>query len=135
MAQLRERVRSTRKPTETILLVDDDPNHRALFSRRLERTGYVVRTASGADEAIDALKADMPDAVVLDMAMPGRDGLSALQEMVALKPTLPIIIHTAYPSYRDNFLAWAADGYVEKSQDLQPLVAAIETALARHVTA
>jgi len=138
MAQLCETPRPTR-PTrparQTLLLVDDDAQHRELYSRRLSRLGYAVRTADCAASAIEQLALDTPDLVVLDIAMPGRDGLSALQEFIALEPTLPIIIHSAYPTFRDNFLAWAAEDYIQKSSDLGPLVSAIETALAQHAAA
>lgn len=119
----------------SLLLVDDDPKHRTLYARRLRRLGYTVRTAAGATEAVASVQDLAPDAVVLDIAMPGRDGLSVLQEMVALRPTLPVILHTAYPGFRDNFLAWAADAYVEKSADIGPLAEALETALSRRTVA
>ena len=115
----------------TILLVDDDPNQRDMYKRRLERRGYVVRLASGADAAAEALRARRPDLVVLDIAMPERDGLSALQEFLDIDPSLPVIINTAYPAYADSFIAWAADGYVEKSADLQPLLSEFEKALTK----
>lgn len=121
--------RSAKTVAGTLLLVDDDPNHRELYSRRLARLGYCVRTASSGDEAIAAVAENAPEAVILDIAMPGRDGLSALQELIAIKPSLPVIIHTAYPTFRSNFLTWAADAYIEKSTDLTPLAGAIEDAL------
>ena len=112
-----------------ILLVDDDPAQREMYKIRLERKGYRVRMASSADDAVHALRQERPDVVVLDIAMPERDGLSALQEFLDMEPTLPVIIHTAYPAYADNFLAWAADAYVVKASDLTNLIAAIESAV------
>jgi DNA-binding NarL/FixJ family response regulator len=79
---------------------------------------------------LEQLRQERPDVVVLDIAMPERDGLSALQEILDADPALPVIIHTAYPSYADNFLAWAAEAYVVKSQDMTPLTQAIDNALA-----
>ena len=113
----------------TILFVDDDPNQREMYKRRLERRGFEVWLAAGADAAVEELRARRPDVVVLDIAMPERDGLSALQEFLDMEPSLPIIINTAYPAYAESFVAWAADGYVEKSSDLEPLVAEIQKAL------
>lgn len=112
-----------------ILFVDDDEKQREQYRIRLERLGYSVRVAGGADAAMEAVREQRPDVVVLDIAMPERDGLSALQELLDADPGLPVIIHTAYPSYADNFLAWAADAYVVKSQDMTPLVEALEKAL------
>ena len=114
----------------SILLVDDDERQREFYERRLTRMGYVFRVASGADSALEQLRQERPDVVVLDIAMPERDGLSALQEILDADPALPVIIHTAYPSYADNFLAWAAEAYVVKSQDMTPLTQAIDNALA-----
>ncbi len=121
--------KSRRIEGRTVLFVDDDPNHREIYARRLARHGYRVRTVAGADAAIAAIREERPAVVVLDIAMPGRDGLSALQEMIAMEPDLPVIIHTAYPTFRDDFLAWTADAYVEKSSDIAPLLTALERAL------
>ena len=114
-----------------ILFVDDDPNQREMYQRRLERIGYTVEVADSADAAVQKLRGGRPSVIVLDIAMPGRDGLSALQEFLDVDPSVPVIINTAYPAYAENFLSWAADAYIEKSSDLEPLVAAIETAIAR----
>ncbi len=115
-----------------ILFVDDDPNQREIYQRRLERHGYTVETADSADCAVNLLQQQRPNVVVLDIAMPGRDGLSALQEFLDIDPSVPVIINTAYPGYAENFLSWAADAYIEKSTDLTPLVSAIEEAVTRH---
>lgn len=114
-----------------ILFVDDDPNQREIYQRRLERQGYHVDLAESADTAVAKLREDRPQVIVLDIAMPGRDGLSALQEFLDIDPSVPVIIHTAYPGYAENFLSWAADAYIEKSSDIHPLLAAIEDAVGR----
>jgi len=115
-----------------ILFVDDDANQREQYRIRLERQGYRVRSVDGADAAMEALREERPAVVVLDIAMPERDGLSALQELLDADPGLPVVIHTAYPSYADNFLAWAADAYVVKSQDMSPLLEAVARAVQKH---
>lgn len=114
-----------------VLLVDDDPNQREMYDRRLERKGYVVTLAESADAAVACMRERRPDVIVLDIAMPGRDGLSALQEFLDIDPSVPVIIHTAYPAYAESFLSWAADAYIEKSSDLEPLIEAIEAAINR----
>jgi len=114
-----------------VLLVDDDPNQREMYERRLERKGYVVALADSADAAVGCMREQRPDVVVLDIAMPGRDGLSALQEFLDIDPSVPVVINTAYPAYAENFLSWAADAYIEKSSDLEPLMQAIEAAISR----
>ena len=114
-----------------ILFVDDDAKQREQYRIRLERQGYRVRGVDGADAAMEALREERPTVVILDIAMPERDGLSALQELLDADPGLPVIIHTAYPSYADSFLAWAADAYVVKSQDMTPLLEAVEKAVGK----
>lgn len=125
MAQIKETLQSAADDDRTVMLVDDDPDHRELYSRRLARLGYSVTAIGDVDEAVRAVAERAPEAVILDIAMPGRDGVSVLQELIALRPTLPVIIHTAYPGFRDNFLTWAAEAFVQKSTDLRPLAAAL----------
>ncbi|MFP4250357.1 MAG: response regulator [Armatimonadota bacterium] len=135
MAQLCEKRNARLNPVGEILLIDDDANHRELYSRRLQRLGYAIRTAGSADEALEKVSEASPHLIVLDIAMPGRDGLSLLQELVALNPSVPVIIHTAYPAFRDNYLTWTAEAYIEKSSNLQPLSRAIEEAIGERVVA
>ena len=113
-----------------VLFVDDDAGQREMYRRRLERVGYRVRLADSADVAAQEVRARRPQVVVLDIAMPGRDGLSALHELLAIEPTLPVIINSAHSCFTDNFLAWAADAYVAKSPEIGPLLRAIEGAVA-----
>ena len=117
--------------TVEVLLVDDNAAQREMYRRRLERAGYRVRLAESADAAADQVRARPPQVVVLDIAMPGRDGLSALQELLDIEPAMPVIINTAYPAFSDNFLAWAADAYVEKTAEVGPLLRAIRGAVGR----
>jgi len=72
-----------------------------------------------------------PDIVVLDIAMPGMDGIETLGRMLSRNNQLPIILHTAYATYKDNFMTWSADAYVVKSSDLTELKAEIERVLAK----
>ncbi len=114
-----------------VLFVDDEASQREMYRRRLERAGYNVRLAGSAEAAAEAVRARPPQVVILDIAMPGRDGLSALQELLDIEPGVPVIINTAYPILMDNFLAWAADAYVEKTSDLAPLLSAIRSVVGR----
>lgn len=67
--------------------------------------------------------------MVLDIAMPGMDGIEALGRILGQDNTLPVILNTAYSSYKDNFMSWSADAYVVKSSDLTELKAEIRKAL------
>ena len=111
-----------------VLLVEDDADQREMYKRRLERRGYRVRIVPDGDGAAREVRHSRPDVVVLDIAMPERDGISVLQELLDLDPSLRVVIHTAYPAYADDFAAWAADGFVQKSQDIRPLLRTINEA-------
>lgn len=115
-----------------ILLVEDDRNQRLLFEQELEEEGYTIRSASSGQEALAALeKGPRPDLVVLDISMPGMDGIEALGKILGQDNTVPVILNTAYATYKDNFMTWAADAYVVKSSDLGELKAKIKDILAR----
>jgi CheY-like chemotaxis protein len=67
--------------------------------------------------------------VILDISMPGMDGIEVLGKVLSVDNTIPVILNTAYANYKDNFLTWAADAYVVKSSDLGELKRAIAVAL------
>ena len=113
----------------TILIVDDDEHQRLLYKEELELEGYeVILTASG-QEAVAPVGDSEIDCVVLDIAMPGMNGVETLAKMLDIDRQLPIILHTAYPSYKDDFMTWAAEAYVIKSSDLSELKEQIAKAL------
>ena len=116
----------------TILLVEDDPNQRLLYSEELTRGGYEVMTAADGNEALCSLDQRTPDLVVMDISMPGMDGIDAMSRMLARNHRLPVILNSAYASYRDDYRSWSADAYVVKSSDLTELTDAIERVLAAH---
>ena len=61
--------------------------------------------------------------------MPGMDGIEALSGILAKHPKLPVILHTAYSSYKDNFMSWSAHAYVVKSSDRSELFATVRRLL------
>ena len=63
-----------------------------------------------------------PDLVILDIRMAGMDGIEALQRILERDNTIPVVLNTAYSSYKDNYLTWAADAYVTKSSDVTELL-------------
>ncbi|WP_151703406.1 sigma 54-interacting transcriptional regulator [Nitrincola alkalilacustris] len=81
-----------------ILLVDDDPSLLRLLTLRLESEGYQVRTADGAQAALNLLSTETFSAVLSDLRMPGQDGLSLFDEISRRHPGLPVIIMTAHGS-------------------------------------
>jgi DNA-binding response OmpR family regulator len=110
-----------------VLIVDDEKSLRTLYQRELEREGYTVVCAATAREGLDLIESERPDVLVLDIRMPGMDGLETLARTLDQHPQLPVILNTAYSNYRDDFLSWGADAYLVKSADLTELVDKIRT--------
>ena len=104
-----------------ILLVEDEESLRLLYEEELQGEGYEVLSASNGKEALRRLQAVTPDLIILDIVMPVMDGMEALGQIMGRKRNIPIIIHTSYPGYREDFMTWAADAYITKSIDLGEL--------------
>ena len=105
----------------TILLVEDDINQRALFQEELTDEGYRVVTAGDGREALSMASQHSPDLVIMDVNMPVMDGLDTISRLLEVDRKVPVIIHTAYASYRESFASWSADAYIVKSSDLTEL--------------
>ncbi len=104
-----------------ILLVEDEESLRILYEEELQAEGYEVLSASNGKEALRRLEGESPDLIILDIVMPVMDGMETLGRIMGKKRNIPIIIHTSYPGYREDFMSWAADAYVAKSSDLREL--------------
>ncbi|MGA2259835.1 MAG: response regulator [Acidobacteriota bacterium] len=118
----------------TVLIVEDDRNLLRLYQAELETEGYRVVTASNGSEAAERVALETPDVIVMDIRMPGRDGLDTMAEILREYGRIPIILNTAYSSYLDDFLTWAAEAYIIKSGDLEPLKNKIREILAAHAS-
>ena len=106
---------------ETLLVVDDEAHQRMLYQEELSDEGYQIILARNGKEAIEKVLKIVPDLIVLDIRMPVMDGLEALGKIIGKERNIPIIIHSAYSSYKDDFMSWAADDFVVKSADLTEL--------------
>jgi DNA-binding response OmpR family regulator len=104
-----------------ILIVDDEESIRILYKQELEEEGYEVLLAINAYEALEIVDKESLDLMVLDIKMPGMDGIEAMQKIVGKKNKFPIIINSAYPHFKDSFMTWVAEEYVVKSSNLQEL--------------
>lgn len=104
-----------------ILVVDDEDSLRRYYELELKHDGHDVDTAETADEGVAKVRDNEYDVVILDIRMPGKDGLEALGEMLAERRNVRVIINSAYTTYKDNFMSWAAEAYVLKSADLTEL--------------
>jgi len=92
--------------------------------------GLETMTASNAEQALEYVETMKPDLVVLDIRMAGMDGIEALQRILDMDNTIPVILNTAYSSYKENFLTWSADAYITKSSDVSELLAKVKELLA-----
>jgi DNA-binding NtrC family response regulator len=104
-----------------ILVVDDEANIRELYKQEFEDEGYEVAVVASAEEAAHILNERRPDLMILDIEMQGQDGLSYLRELMESNRDLPVVISSAYPSYKGDFSSWLAEAYLVKSADLDPL--------------
>jgi len=118
---------------EHILFVENDPNQREAYRQILDDEGYHVVTAAEGREAVDMLKKGQQhiDLVVTDISMPGMDGIELIGKVLGLDPCLPIIVHTAYAQYKDNFMTWQAEHYIIKDSDPTELLKKIAETLKR----
>ena len=123
---------STEPATTRLLLVDDEPSLREPLAEYLARQGFVVRQAEDAAKARSALLEETPDLVLLDIMMPGEDGLSLCRHLAETK-NLPVILLTARGEAMDRVvgLEIGADDYVSKPFEPRELVARIRSVLRR----
>lgn len=112
-----------------LLVVDDEENIRFLFKEELEEEGYSVDVASNGLEALAKIKQAVFDLVILDIKMPGMNGIEALNEIKNMNKNLPVILCSAYGEFKQDFSSWASDGYVVKSADTKELKQTIKDLL------
>jgi CheY-like chemotaxis protein len=105
----------------TVLIVEDYKNQRLLYEQELSLEGYEVVTAADGKEALEKVQEQPLDLIIMDIIMPKMNGIEAMGKILNKDKDIPIIIHTAYSSYKDNFMSWAADAFIVKSSDLTEL--------------
>lgn len=112
-----------------ILVVEDNRANLMLVEAVLRRSGYRIATAPSAEAAVEALRARRPDLVLMDVQLPGEDGLSLTRRLKAdpANATLPIVALTAraMPEDRSRIAAAGCDGYLTKPIDTRTFAAQI----------
>ena len=126
---------STKQPSARVLVVEDERDIAALVAYHLTKEGYRVRTAYTGQEALEAMGADRPDLVLLDLMLPGFSGYEVLQE-VRRRPEIaevPVVVLTARRDEADRVqgLELGADDYVTKPFSPRELVLRVAAVLRR----
>jgi len=118
---------------EKVLLVDDEQDFLEVLSERMRARGMNVSTASTAADAIEMAERESYDAIVLDLQMPGMDGLEALKALKDKNPDLQIILLTGHATVEKGIQAMklGAMDLLEKPADLETLTDRIHKAQAR----
>ena len=116
-----------------ILIVDDNPTNRKLVFEILESKGYKVDQAVDAESALNILKSSLPDLILMDIALPGMDGLTFTRILKANERTkqITILALTAFAMKGDDQKAFEAgcDGYISKPINTRQLPVQIEESL------
>ena len=124
------------RPAVRVVIVDDTPDLRMLVRTALERDGgfEVVAEAANGREGVDASKEQLPDVVLLDIAMPEMDGLQAAPEIRAACPEAIIVMLSGFTAdkMRDAALRAGADYYLEKTASVKAVVSGVRRCLELH---
>jgi len=112
-----------------ILVVDDEEHIRFLYSEELTEAGYEVITADSGYRLLEKIEEEKPDLVVLDIKMIDYNGLDLLQDIRNKFYDMPVVLCTAYDTFKEDMKSIAADFYVIKSFDLTELKNKITMAL------
>ena len=114
-----------------ILVVDDEESIQLLYKDALEEDGYDIQSAMNGDEALRLFDGYRPDLVILDINMPGMDGIEVLRQMKQKRPDTPVILSSAYPEYKQDLASWASDDYIVKSFNLDDVKESVKRHLSK----
>ena len=105
----------------SILVIDDEEPIRLLLEEELKEIGYTVILAHSGEEGINIFSKTQIDIVILDINMPGINGLEILRILKNKNNNVPVVLYSAFTEFKEKIEIWAADAYVKKSADLRVL--------------
>jgi CheY-like chemotaxis protein len=114
-----------------ILIVDDEPHICELYRSDFEDEGYDVSVANSGEEALEEAEKNPPDLIILDIQMPGMDGIETLEKLIGKDKGIPVILNTAYSHYKEDYRTWGAEAYVVKSSDTTKLKQEVKRLLSK----
>lgn len=116
-----------------VLIVDDEKDFVEMLSHRFQDDGHVVRVAYNAEEGLESLAEREPDVVVLDIRMPGMDGIAALRKIRARHPLVEVVLLTGHGSAETAVegLKLGAYDYLQKPTKYEELLETLKAARAR----
>ena len=112
-----------------VWIVDDDKSIRWVLEKALKSSDIDIESFSHPDEVLVKINVEEPDVIITDIRMPGMDGMETMSQILEEKNDLPVIINSAYSTYQDNFMSWAADAYCVKSSAMTALKKTVEEVL------
>jgi DNA-binding response OmpR family regulator len=112
-----------------ILVVDDEQHILKLYQKELSEEGYLVRTTTNGEEAQRMAREELPDVVILDIKLKDQNGLEIMGGLRKIGKDVPIILNSAYSTYKSDFQSWLADAYLVKSPNLDKLKEKIRSLL------
>jgi DNA-binding response OmpR family regulator len=113
-----------------ILLIDDEESIHLLYREEFEEEGYEVHSAMSGEEALEKVALINPDLVILDINMPGMNGIDVLRRLKEMNSKMPVILSSAYQEFKQDLASWASDDYIVKSSNLDELKESVKRHLA-----
>lgn len=114
-----------------ILLIDDEESIQLVYREEFEDDGYKIISALDGETGLELFQSEKPDIVILDIQMPGMNGVEVVRQMKMLDSSVPVILSSAYQEFMQDLGTWASDAYVVKSGNLEYLKQTVQKLLVK----
>jgi two-component system, response regulator, stage 0 sporulation protein F len=114
-------IEQEKKTKQRILIVDDEEDIHRIYRDEFEELGYYVESAFNGQQALEKVNIVPVDIIIMDIQMPGMNGIDTLRQIKLLKPDVPIILSSAYAEFKQDLGTWASDEYIVKSGNMDKL--------------